>query len=44
MDLPWGEIRETEFEDGTVAIDPEMSDDDFNKVMAQAIRLAHQKE
>jgi len=41
MDLPWGEIRETEFQDGTVAVDPELSDDDFNTVLAQAMKLAN---
>jgi hypothetical protein len=44
MDLPWGDVRETEYEDGTVGVDPEMSDEDFNTVLAQTIRLAHQKD
>ena len=42
MKLPWGEIRETEIDDEHVLVEPEMSDDDFNNVLAQTIRLANQ--
>jgi hypothetical protein len=41
MDLPWGDIRETEVDAEHVLVEPEMSDDDFNTVLAQAIRLAN---
>lgn len=44
MDLPWGDIVEVEDEAGNVSIEPEMSTDDFNTVLAQAIRLAHEGE
>jgi hypothetical protein len=39
--LPWGDIRETEVDAEHVLVEPEMSDDDFNTVLAQAIRLAN---
>ena len=42
MELDWGAIRETDLGDGRVAIEPELSDEDFNTVLAQTIRLAHQ--
>jgi len=41
MDLPWGDIRETDLGDGNVLLEPEMSDDDFNAVLAKAIRVSH---
>jgi hypothetical protein len=42
MELPWGEIRETDIDDEHVFVEPEMSDDDFNTVLAQTIRVANQ--
>jgi hypothetical protein len=40
MDLPWGETKQVEVGNKTVT-KPEMSDDDFNKVLAQAMKLAN---
>ena len=43
MELPWGGIKTSEV-GGKTVVEPEMSDDDFNAVLAQTIRLAHEKE
>ena len=37
MELPWGDVRDTEGK----GFKPEMSDDDFNTVLAQAMKLAN---
>lgn len=42
MKLPWGGLKTTEVGGKEVTV-PEMSDDDFNAVLAQATRLAHEK-
>ena len=44
MELPWGDTKEVEGPTGKVTVEPEMSNDDFNTVLAQAIRLAHDKD
>jgi hypothetical protein len=42
MNLDWGATKTTEV-GGKTVVEPEMSDDDFNAVLAQAVRLAHEK-
>jgi hypothetical protein len=42
MELPWGGVKTSEV-NGKTVVEPEMSDDDFNAVLAQAVRLAHEK-
>jgi hypothetical protein len=44
MDLPWGQTKEVELANGKTTVEPEMSDDDFNTVLAQTIKLAHAKD
>jgi hypothetical protein len=44
MDLPWGQTKEVELANGKTTVEPEMSDDDFNTVLAQKIKLAHAKD
>ncbi|KKN92400.1 hypothetical protein LCGC14_0208910 [marine sediment metagenome] len=42
MALPWGGLKETEVKGKTVVV-PEMDDDDFNAVLSQTLKLAHEK-
>jgi len=42
MKLPWGGVKTSEV-GGKTVVEPEIPDDDFNAVLAQAIRLAHEK-
>jgi hypothetical protein len=44
MELPWGGLKEVEGPGGKTTVEPELSNDDFNTVLAQAIKLAHEKE
>jgi hypothetical protein len=43
MELNWGGTRVVETTGGRTKVEPELSDDDFNAVLAQTIRLAHAK-
>ena len=43
MKLDWGSTKEVKLPSGKTTVTPERSDDDFNAVLAQAIRLAHAK-
>jgi hypothetical protein len=42
MKLPWGGLKETEV-GGKTVVSPELSDDEFNDVLSQTIKLAHEK-
>ena len=42
MKLDWGGLKTSEV-NGKTVVEPELSDDDFKAVVAQAIRLAHDK-
>jgi small-conductance mechanosensitive channel len=42
MKLPWGGVKTSEV-NGKTVVEPELSDDDFKAVLAQALKLAHEK-
>jgi hypothetical protein len=42
MKLPWGGLKKTEV-GGKTVVEPELSDDEFNAVLSQTLKLAHEK-